>query len=358
MNKKLTISTSSLLKGLVVSFTLCLSLIGGYTTQAEGLNVAVYPIHSKKQITEDNYFNLLVKPGEKDKLQLKFENLSDEDVTVEVNVMTAGTTSNGSVDYTKINPILNDSLEYSLNDLFKEKKKDVILKKQESKVVDFEYEIPKEEFEGSLLGSFYITEKKDETTTFEFKYSQVIAIQMRESKKQITPKFDLAKIDLMQYNKQASFMITIENQKPLLLKGADITGKISKNESKVIKFDFETPKQDIAPNSNLIFPVPLPDDIGIDAGIYTLKLTINDKGTKYEYEKEFDVTALALQNAGYVEPEETSLMKSSFFVVIVIIFVIILIAVLAYVFLVLKNPKNTKRKLQIKSKKKPKKDKR
>lgn len=342
--------TSSLFKELVVSLLVIVffMVVSPSSVAAEGLNVAVYPIHPENQITNASFFNVLVKPEEKGKMALKFENLSDKSVTLDVNIMTASTNSNGSIDYTKEQPLLNDTLEYSMNDIFKESSKIITLNKKESRVVEFDYEIPKEEFSGSLLGAFYIKERKSETSSFDFRFSQVIAIQIQESKKKIEPAFKLSDIDIMQYNKQASFMITIENLKAILLKDTDISGKITKKGSKVIKFNFNLDKQSIAPNSNLILPITIPTDIGIDAGDYKLELQINNKGKKYEYSKDFEVTALALERAGFKEDKSKMVNIFNFYYVLIGIILFVILGVSIIVFRTLKKNKTTIKKKRVK----------
>lgn len=70
---------------------------------------------------------------------------------------TAITNQNGVIDYSKHGHKKDSSLKYAFSDLISPKQ-EIVIKGNETKKVPFTIQMPKESFDGIILGGFYVQE--------------------------------------------------------------------------------------------------------------------------------------------------------------------------------------------------------
>ncbi len=119
--------------------------------QAE-MKFAVTAVIPENQIDKNqSYFDLKMKPGQKQTLQVQMKNDTDKDVIVETYANTAITNSNGIVDYSTKNPKFDSTLKFPFSKIAKVQKETKIPAKS-TVTLDVNVEMPNEPFDGVILG--------------------------------------------------------------------------------------------------------------------------------------------------------------------------------------------------------------
>lgn len=240
------------------------------------------------------YFDLRMKPNQKQEISVLLKNTSDKSATISVVPHTAVTNQNGVIDYGK--KIAKDtSLKYEFTDLVKGNTT-YKLKPKESRNAIFHVEMPKEEFEGQILGGFRISKVNDEDkkegkdgVQIENQYAYVIGAKFTEKDGSISPKVVLNEIKPTLQNYRTAVSANLQNIKPTIISGLKINAIVYTKDKKEILHQTKKENMSMAPNSNFDFPISW-DNQKLKAGSYHLSLSAEDnKGNKWEFEKDFNI---------------------------------------------------------------------
>ncbi|MGX7024914.1 DUF916 domain-containing protein [Vagococcus hydrophili] len=272
----------------LILFTLCSFFFAVTANEvsaesSKGLNFSYENVIPKNQISDNSYFELKVKPGDKQTLVTKLTNESDKEVVVQVSVSNATTSSSGIINYGANKEKLVGKNNLSINDMI-EFPTQVKLKAHETKDLKFKLNIPKKEFEGLILGGIELKEleksddKKAETgASLKNEYSYVYSVSLKENEEVVTPEFTSSGTDY----EQGAFT-TINNEKSLIASKVKIeTTLMGKETDKVIN-TFKVEDYRFAPNSTLVLPLNGTEELPI--GDYRTKttLTMNDQNWTFE----------------------------------------------------------------------------
>ncbi|ALS03358.1 hypothetical protein ATZ33_15845 [Enterococcus silesiacus] len=240
------------------------------------------------------YFDLRMKPEQEQDISITIKNGSDEQATFIVEPHIAVTNQNGVIDYSKDLP-KDSSLKHSLTEVISGETK-YTLKGKETKKAVFHLKMPKESFDGIILGGFQIHKEqkdteKDEKQAVQIKnqYAYVIGVKLSEKDQSATPELVLNKVKPGLQNYRTVVTANLQNTQPIIINGLKVDAKISKKAGGQVLHT--TAKQDMsmAPNSNFDFPISW-DNQELKAGTYHLAVVAeDDKGNKWELEKDFDI---------------------------------------------------------------------
>ncbi|WP_368251224.1 DUF916 domain-containing protein [Enterococcus sp. 2201sp1_2201st1_B8_2201SCRN_220225] len=239
--------------------------------QATGAGYGVTPLLPENQLDEATYFNLLVAPGDTQRLSIQLTNQENQPKILHIAPTTATTSNIGAIQYTTTKPEL---LKGPVLSELLSAPKTVTLQSQETKIIDFTLTMPQESFQGILLGSFLIQEvgQNSNANGIANQFAYEIGLMIRESKKLPSMKISFHKLQL----NNNDLTIQFKNQSGRLVSGTLKAKLVGKKQS------FSKELQ-IAPNtaSQIIFPFEK-----LPTGATSVKLTFTtDKGEKFDYQQ-------------------------------------------------------------------------
>lgn len=306
------------------------------------------------------YFDIMVKPNDKQTLQIAVTNTSDTVNKVRVTPTNAITNSKGVIEYSRREEDYkyDETLKHPFTSLVSESQT-VELKANETKILDFEFQAPNENFDGIILGGFLADlideetseQEKKQSITFLNKFQLVKAVVIRNSDKKIEPNFKLNEIKPALYSHRTAVTANLQNTTPVLLGNVEIHAEISKKGSKdVLRSETKT-KIQFAPNSNFDFPI-MWDNAPLEPGSYTITLNLKSDNKEFDFTDDFVIRKSDSDqiNRDAIDLETT---KKDYTLVIILsaIFIIIIIGLIFIITLQrLKHKKNKGRRSKHKKK--------
>ncbi|TPR39095.1 WxL protein host-binding domain-containing protein [Apilactobacillus micheneri] len=320
MLKKFKIIFSSIL------FLLLLLMFHGINTHASVVNgIAMQPVYSSDQISKNGLLNPRVKPGSKVNLSFNIINLSYSTTDITVTPNTAVTSASPSIDYSKSNYKYDNSLKYNFRDFFDNKKINMKLQPKKATRISFTAKIPKDGFNGIILGGFYITTNQESTTnvngtTLNNKYSYAMPVILKEDYKKAVPKLTLG--DVQAQNTQTGPVVTSEiyNKRPAMISGMTMTTDIKDSNGNSIFHNY-TNSNSVAPNSNFLKSSYITKN-NLNPGTYHIKIVAKSDVGNWVLEKDFNVSV-----SQYLS---TVLQNNSFLWLIILLIILVLLIILGY----------------------------
>ncbi|WP_270598339.1 DUF916 and DUF3324 domain-containing protein [Enterococcus asini] len=277
----------------VLFFGLCFS-----QSQAQAATKTItYSVKTKLPASQidgaKSYFDLKLAPGQKETLTLYLTNHSEQEIKLHIEPNTAVTNKNGVFDYSfsKTKDQLDKSLRFSFRDLVTGPK-DVTLKGKETKEVSYELTLPKESFDGILLGGFYVSQTDEPgtepTQMIVNKKAYAIAVSIKGNNKKITSKLNLNDVKPALENYRTTVTANLQNPQPELIKQMKVVAKIMKAGDTQVLHQTERDQLGMVPNSNFDFPISW-DNQPLEQGEYTLDLTVTSANGDWHFSKNFTI---------------------------------------------------------------------
>lgn len=315
-------------------FSLLVTLFVSYSTtglaktveSAKGIGFSYRNMVPDNQIGEGNYFDLLVKPGQKQTLVTEIRNDSQESITIKVSVADAKTTETGLIEFGPSDLKNTKGLKVKLTELL-EGPKEIKLKKGESKQLKMVLTIPKKSFEGMILGGIELQKvTKDKPSQNKVKisnqYVYVYSISLRESKDGGTGKPAMSENDssFVIAGGQGKAKASFNNDTPTIVRGMTVESYVTSKESAEVLAENKLTDMKMAPYSQLDFAIPL---INPQAGSYLTHTKVTLGNQEWKWDKPFEITQKeTAEKATYAHPEKKA--KISFAVVIMIVVAVII----------------------------------
>ncbi|WP_348923022.1 DUF916 and DUF3324 domain-containing protein [Enterococcus rotai] len=261
------------------------------------MNFSVTAVIPENQIDQTkSYFDLKMKPGQVQELEVLMNNPLDKEVTVINHANTAITNDNGIVDYSNANPQLDKTLNAPFSEIA-EVEKEITIPAKSSKTLKVKVTMPKEELDGVILGGLHFTEKEVENPKEDGKggvqiknrFAFAIGVLMRENDKFIEPELQLGKIEPSQINFRNTLKANIQNTQPLIMPEVEVKSHITKKGSDQSLFEQNKQGVRMAPNSNFNFGIDW-ENQEFKSGKYTLHMTVFNGKDKWEWNKDFEIT--------------------------------------------------------------------
>lgn len=275
----------------------CVSVGMEKECQAVEANFTAVPVLPDNQAAETaGYFDLSVKAGEKQTLSIQLSNQSTKEQTLHMEVTNAVTSDVGTIDYTADLDRIGPSLSVPLTSLIKGPK-EVKLKAKESQTVEFELSVPKQSFNGVILGGIYFKPKEDDPSNQDAQgvqiqtiYSRLIAVRLQESDKKVTPELQLTDVKPNVIEDGRVFLATIQNTQPVIVEDLSIEANIyTKGEEDTPVYTAKGDGMRMAPDSVFAYRIFIGDQ-SFDQGSYVLRLTAQSAGKTWHLDKEFKVS--------------------------------------------------------------------
>lgn len=282
----------------LITFIFFLSLIPTTFSKASELNFSVNAVIPDNQIDkEKSYFDLKVTPGEKQKLIVKLRNTTDKEIVINPHIQSAKTNKNGVIDYTPNKIKKDDTLKIAMEDIAKVPK-EVTVPPQSEKDLTIEVTMPKDKFDGIILGGIYLKEDtsknkeddKEKDVAIKNEYSYVVALQMRQNNNKVKPMLHMNEVNPETQNARNVIVANIQNSEPMIISKLKIDATVNKKGSKDNLAILKKENLQVAPNSNFNIAVPLEGE-KLEAGTYILKMKAESAGKEWQFKKEFSISA-------------------------------------------------------------------
>ncbi|WP_246574097.1 DUF916 and DUF3324 domain-containing protein [Leuconostoc miyukkimchii] len=284
---------------IVVATFFSLLIISSYASE---ISFSVNTVIPDNQIDKSKtYFNLKLVPDQQQDIIVTLKNDTKKNITVEIGVNPAKTNSNGVVEYGKTNIKNDNSLTYPISDVVKGPSS-LVLPAGSSKNVTFHITMPKESFDGILLGGLTFQQKSSEVnqsdskknTTIQNEFAYAVAILLRENDKVVKPNLSLISVKPGQENYRNVINAEIKNNQAVLLSEVKVDAKVyAKNSKKPVYTSIKHDMQ-IAPNSLFRYPISL-NGTEMKPGEYTYHMKVtgksNNQSKTWQFTKQFKIEA-------------------------------------------------------------------
>ena len=267
-------------------------------SKASELNFSVNAVIPDNQIDkEKSYFDLKVTPGEKQKLIVKLRNTTDKEIVINPHIQSAKTNKNGVIDYTPNKIKKDDTLKIAMEDVAKVPE-EVTVPPQSEKDLTIEVTMPKDKFDGIILGGIYLKEDtsknkeddKEKDVAIKNEYSYVVALQMRQNDNKVKPMLHMNEVNPETQNARNVIVANIQNSEPMIISKLKIDATVNKKGSKDNLAILKKENLQVAPNSNFNIAVPLEGE-KLEAGTYILNMKAESAGKEWQFKKEFSISA-------------------------------------------------------------------
>lgn len=329
-----------------------LCLIGMYT-----MNTPVFaeePAFSVKAVLPENqqgdatsYFDLKMKPGQQQVLEVALHNATDKDLTIMVAANSAFTNGNGIVDYNATDKPVDESLKHGFGNIAEVVNKEIVVKAKSETKAKIRVKMPNEAKDGIILGGLVFSEKetKDDAgkdAKLQNRFSYTIGVVLSQNDTVVKPDLHLGEIKAAQQNYRNKITANLQNDQAVILRDLAIKAEVYRENGTKALFEQKSEKLRMAPNSNFDYAINTRDQ-PLQPGNYTLKLTATSGKDTWAWERDFKIdksTANDLNNTA-LDLDEGGWSTIGFIVAIVIL--------LGLVMVLFWRQHQTKKKLEIKS---------
>ncbi|MFD2306935.1 DUF916 and DUF3324 domain-containing protein [Enterococcus termitis] len=331
----------------------CQFLIGSTTALAENMSFAVTPeIPQNQKDRSKTYFDLEMKADQSQTIDVTLKNNTDKELTVEVNANTAFTNDNGVADYSQSDRTDFDStLKTPFSTIVKPQEDEIKLPANGQAVAKIDIKMPKEEYDGLILGGLHFSEKQEETedtseggVQIKNKFAYVVGVSLRETTNEVKTHLELNDVVPTQVNYRNFVQANLQNTEAEIVKDLSVDARVYTEKGTEVLH--ETKKEDMrmVPNSNFNFPISW-DNKEFKAGTYRLEMDAVGDGEDYHWTKYFTISnkeAKKLNDAA-VELDKDS--KLWLYILIAAVCIIILLLILI-IFVLRKKKKDENEKTE------------
>lgn len=285
---------------LVVSLIIgaCVPLLARADNTANTVGYSVSAKIPSNQINRKNsFFDLKMKSGQTEKLQVRVYNLTNQEIKVQTAIHTAWTSSGGAIEYVKPATSFDPSLRYKMSDISKiQGKKTITIPSKGSKLVTTTVKVPKTNFNGVILGGWYfkridskVTGNVKGASNLRNQYSYVIGMKYTMGTVP-APEMKLGKVSAGLGNYHRGIFANLRNTSAVIIPNLKMDTKITDrdNGAKVIKHATQENVQ-MAPNTTFRYPM-LFGKTPLKAGHYHLHMVVKNTDRTWVFDRNFTIT--------------------------------------------------------------------
>lgn len=251
-------------------------------------------IENKHQANKDvSYFYLKEDPEENDTLGIKINNEGDNPLKVSLNVTDANTNANGILDYTGTKKN-SKYLKMPLTNYLKARDKEVTVDPHSTKEVYFDLKMPKDKFEGFIVGAINVMDESSTQDTkgmaIKNKYGYTLGVVLTNNGTELNQNIsvELDKVKAVLDNGRKVVQADILNPNPYIFKAKTVSAKVTKLGDNKVLNSVEKKNVSIAPYQ--IFPLQL--DWGkrnLKPGKYELVAKVKTDKRTWKFRKVFEI---------------------------------------------------------------------
>src|SRR5690625_523885 len=261
------------------------------TAKDDQVGYSVQALIPENQLdNKHSYFDLLMEPNQEQELEVMIYNNENEDMIVRISVHHASTNSNGLVVYEDQEEI-DPSLEVPLEDILTLREDQVVIRAGKSKRITAELDMPKEEYDGIILGGLHFEKVMDEEeasegVSLQNKYAYVIGVQLSENDHEVFPEVELTSVQPELVNHRTAVVSNLQNSQPVLIEDMAVEAEIYKQGEKEALKSKKQEQINMAPNSTMNFTIDWENE-ALEPGDYILKMKATHQSEIWEWEEPF-----------------------------------------------------------------------
>lgn len=298
------------------------------------------------------YFDLRVKPDEVENLEVEVQNYTDQEITVAVQANSAVTTDGGVINYEAADPKLDETMSHPFSEMV-EVDSEVTLAPNETKKVVAKVTVPKESFDGIILGGLQFTHQKELKKTDnknKANQTQMIGVQLSENDDPMKPEVNLMSVKAGQIDGSNTIFTTLQNPAPKILSNMVVTADVFKGTStKKSLYHNRKENLNMAPNSTFDYEIST-ENQPFKAGKYTIKLLVEADGEQWELEEAFEIKSEEAKNFNAKMDKLTETNHSFIFIIISAFLLVFIIGGLLFLFVYQKRQQPKRQQLRKKTK--------
>jgi len=291
---------------------------------ALGINT-VLPSTQVEASKDQTYYDIKLKPAQKETLIVKLTNNSDQPIKVEAVVSSAITNDNGVVEYGNESKKKDESLKYPLPTLANWNKQVEIPART---TIDYPIEVtmPKKKFSGLITGGILLSEEEDQTqesgSALQNKINYTLAIVLRGTPDYVKSNLKLTKVFADLDNDHNSLNANLQNPTAAYVNITKSTVKVYKkgDKSKPLFTDLQQSKQ-VAPNTNFNYNFPLGDGKKIDPGEYIWIQDVESDESSWHFEKTFRIGS---KTARVMNKKDVTIERIVYWLWIIVVIILII----------------------------------
>lgn len=287
----------------------------------------VFPENQKDK--KAGYYDLLVKPGEKQTVQMRLSNTSDQPMKVAIATSSAKTNGNGVAIFSPSDIPNDPSLKHDLSKIMTGPS-EVLLEPNRHTLVDFTIEVPEEAFEGVIAGGIQlkpllkedVSKKKEQVILNKFAF--VVGVLLSESDTTyIKPKLQLNDVSLKLKNANYALYANLSNTKSVFAEELTAKIKIRKKGEKKAIIEVEKKHLRMAPNSMMELPIFL-EEQKVTAGEYTADVQVTAKaGESWKWARNFTFSKIEAEQINKQEGPQDEVSLSHWWLLGILVIVLV-----------------------------------
>lgn len=271
----------------------------GITENEKRAGFTVQAVLPENQINDRvSFYHLLVTPEQSQTIQVKILNTSAEKQEYKVEVINAATNRNGLITYDEREKEPDESMKLPIEEVAKPKTTEVTVDGYSEGVAEIEIQLPKESFQGILLGGVRISlqsdDSEDESKGMSVKNTYGYAIGLVLTEQDFAPIYGETELKLQKLQPEIDYgskvlEASIQNPHPEAMQKLTAEGKIVRKGQKKALAESKLENAKIAPNS--VFPFQV--DWGmqeVSAGEYTFIGKVKGETKTWNFKQDFTIT--------------------------------------------------------------------
>lgn len=260
-----------------------------------GYNVSA-KLPSNQIDRQNSFFDLRMNSNKTQKLQVKVFNVTNEEIKVKTAIHTAWTNSAGSIEYVNPTKSYDSSLRYKMSDISKiQGNKTLTIPAKSSRVVSATVKIPKTNFNGVILGSWYFQRADSKVTgtvkgagNMRSQYSYVIG--MKYTLGQVpNPSMSLGRVGAGLSNYHRGVIADIRNTTAVIIPNLKTNTTITNRDGGKVVQKAKQENVQMAPNTTYSYPM-LYGKTALKAGYYHLHMVVKNTSHEWVFDRNFRIT--------------------------------------------------------------------
>lgn len=282
-----------------------------------------------------SFFDLRMKPEQKQTITVKINNTSNQDSDYSVKINQAYTNDQGFIDYSDSKKANGNHYPYDISKIAKVDDK-VEVPKNSSKDVPVTLTMPKQSFDGQILAAIQVIKengKAKEGITNDYGY--ILGLKLTESDVEVKRQMKLKKVEPAESFGKTSVVAVLEN--PTMDAYGHLKYEASVKDSatgKVIRtVSYDNNNMQMAPNSQYRFAIDW-ENKRLKAGDYSLHLKVSDaKSNVWAFDQKFTISDKQAKdvNNATIDAADNNHLPIWVYIVIGILLAIILLGIIWFI---------------------------
>lgn len=251
--------------------------------------------HPENQIGTGEALNLMMNPGQKQKVEVEVTNYKDKEIVVELKLTGARTNGNGGLEYGPNKLPKDKTMKYDLPDLVKIPS-EVKVPAKGTATFTLDISMPEADYDGIVTGGVQLIEKgtsietQDEKgATIQNKVAFLFGVTLRMSETEVKPDFDLNSVKAGLQNYRNAIFLNLSNKQSMIAKDMVLNTEITEKGKSEVLYQKKKTEVSMAPNTVMNFPVSLDGD-SMKAGDYTANVILKGYDKEWKWKKNFTIT--------------------------------------------------------------------